>query len=123
MVGIRMPAPMVLRACFVHAGGLERGDPVWLSGVRVGSVARIDLDADQRACARLNLRRGLRLDRDTSAAIFTLNVLGDKYVSLEAGGDSVLLASGEDIHYTQSALPLERIMIRMIEKELGTSLD
>jgi phospholipid/cholesterol/gamma-HCH transport system substrate-binding protein len=116
-----LPAPFMLRACFVHAGGLTAGDPVLLSGVEVGSVAEVDLDADQRACARLHLRRDLQLDRDTSAAIFTVNVLGDKYIALEPGGDSELLVSGEEIHYTQSALPLERIMIRLLERQLGTT--
>ena len=120
-VGTRLER-MVLMACFVHAGGLHAGDPVWLSGVEVGSVAELDLDAEQRACARLHLRPNLRLDRDTSAAIFTLNVLGDKYIALEPGGDSELLLSGEEIHYTQSALPLERIMIRLLERELGTAM-
>jgi phospholipid/cholesterol/gamma-HCH transport system substrate-binding protein len=116
-----LPAPFMLRACFVHAGGLHAGDPVLLSGVEVGTVAEVDLDAEQRACARLHLRANLRLDRDTSAAIFTVNVLGDKYIALEPGGDNELLVSGEEIHYTQSALPLERIMIRLLERQLGTT--
>lgn len=123
VVGMRMPAPMLLRACFVHAGGLHAGDPVLLSGVEVGTVSAIDLDADQRACAQLRLRNNLRLDRDTSAAIFTVNVLGDKYIALETGGDNDLLVSGEEIHYTQSALPLERIMIRLLERQLGTTFE
>jgi phospholipid/cholesterol/gamma-HCH transport system substrate-binding protein len=123
VVGMRLPGPMLLRACFGHAGGLRGGDPVLLSGVEVGSVASVDLDAEQRACALLHLRRDLRLDRDTSAAIFTVNVMGDKYIALEPGGDEELLASGEEIHYTQSALSLERIMIRLLERQLGTSFD
>ncbi len=123
VVGMRLHDPMLLRACFVHAGGLRAGDPVLLSGVEVGSVADVDLDADQRACALLHLRHDLRLDRDTSAAIFTVNVMGDKYIALEPGGDSELLASGEEIHYTQSALPLERIMIRLLERQLGTAFE
>ncbi len=123
VVALRLPAPMVLRACFVHAGGLRAGDPVLLSGVEVGKVHDIDLDADQRACAQLHLRDNLRLDRDTSAAIFTVNVLGDKYIALETGGDNTLLVSGEEIHYTQSALPLERIMIRLLERQLGTTFE
>ena len=123
VVGMRLPDAMVLRACFAHAGGLRGGDPVLLSGVEVGTVASVDLDRDQRACALLRLRHDLSLDRDTSAAIFTVNVLGDKYIALEPGGDSELLASGEEIHYTQSALPLERIMIRLLERQLGTTFE
>jgi len=123
VVGVLRPAPLVLHACFVHAGGLEDGDPVMLNGVRVGSVADVELDAELRACARLRLRPSLRLDRDTSAAIFTLDVLGGKYVSLEPGGDSTLLVSGDEIHYTQSALPLERILIRVLEHQMGTCFD
>lgn len=123
VVQVTQPAAFVLRACFNHAGGLRSGDPVLLSGVHVGKVRSVDLDRHQRACAALSLRPDLGLDRDTAASILTLNVLGEKYVSLEPGGDTEMLASGSEIQYTQSALQLERIVIRMIERHLGTALE
>ena len=112
-----------LTACFSHVGGLEGGNDVTLNGVRVGRVVEIVLDEDQRPCAVLEVASDLRLDLDTSAAIFTKNVLGEKYVAVDPGASDELLASGGEIHYTQSALPIERIMIRLLEHQLGSSFE
>jgi len=117
------PEPLRLTACFSHVGGLEAGDEVTLNGVVVGQVKRLELDADQRPCAELLLSGGLELDDDTSAAIFTKNVLGEKYVAIDPGGGERRLVSGDQIHYTQSALPIERIMIRLLEHQLGATIE
>ena len=45
--------------------------------------------------------------RDTIAAIFTSGLLGEQFVGLEAGGDSVMLKDEERIKKTQSAVQLE----------------
>ena len=112
-----------LTACFSYVGGLEPGDDVTLNGVYVGEVDALTLDADQRPCAQLSLRADLQIDQDTSAAIFTKNMLGEKYVALDPGGSEELLTTGSEIHYTQSALPLERILIRLIESQLESGTD
>jgi len=116
-------APAIrLRACFSHVGGLRPGDEVTLNGVQVGRVSALSLDPEQRPCAELALQSGLELDLDTSASIFTKNVLGEKYVAIDPGGSDALLEPGDEIHYTQSALPLERLMIRMLENQLDATL-
>jgi len=112
-----------LNACFSHVGGLEAGDEVTLNGVRVGRVSGLVLDRDQRPCASLDFSVPLELDTDTSAAIFTKNVLGQKYIAIDPGGADTLLESGDEIHFTQSALPIERIMIRLLERQIGSSFE
>jgi phospholipid/cholesterol/gamma-HCH transport system substrate-binding protein len=112
-----------VRACFSHVGGLEPGSSVLVSGIRVGHVEAVYLDRQHRACTRLLLRDDVGLDLDTTAAIFTLNVLGEKYVSLEPGGSDELLASGDDLVHTQSALPVERLLIRALQQQMGANLD
>lgn len=112
-----------LIACFSHVGGLEAGDDVTLNGVRVGRVSSLRLDADQRPCTELSLEADLVLDYDTSAAIFTKNVLGEKYIALDPGGADEQLLSGDEIHFTQSALPIERIMIQLLERQIGSSFE
>jgi len=123
VVATHVQPPMVLTACFSHVGGLESGDDVTLNGVRVGRVGRVMLDEQQEPCAELQFSSRLALDTDTSAAIFTKNVLGEKYIAIDPGGADTLLESGGQIHFTQSALPLERIMIRLLEKQIGSSFE
>jgi phospholipid/cholesterol/gamma-HCH transport system substrate-binding protein len=112
-----------VRACFSHVGGLEPGSSVLVSGIRVGHVESVYLDPQHRACTRLLLRNDIGLDLETAAAIFTLNVLGEKYVSLEPGGSDVLLESGDELIHTQSALPVERLLIRALQQQMGSSIE
>ncbi len=109
-----VPGGLALVACFNDAGGLERGNPVMIGGIAVGRVSSIELDANFRACARLRVDAALPLAADTSAAIHTLNVLGDKYVALEPGGAAERLRSGDEIPFTQDALVVERLVGRLL---------
>jgi phospholipid/cholesterol/gamma-HCH transport system substrate-binding protein len=48
--------------------------------------------------------------RDTSAKILTSGLLGDQYIGLQAGGDTVNLKSGDTLKLTQSAIVLENLI-------------
>jgi phospholipid/cholesterol/gamma-HCH transport system substrate-binding protein len=106
---------LVLYASFDEASGLKRLAPVDIAGVKVGRVTAIDLDDDYRARVRMNLQEGLELPIDTSASIVTAGVLGDRYVSLQLGGEEALLESGEEISFTESAVILERLIGKVLD--------
>ena len=109
------PGGLSLFASFDEIGGLGPRAPVVIGGVRVGEVKAIELDADFRARVELELDAALELPEDSSAAIYTQGVLGDQYVSLEPGGSDVMLTSGQEITYTQSATILERLIGRVVQ--------
>ncbi|MBY0340505.1 MAG: outer membrane lipid asymmetry maintenance protein MlaD, partial [Rhodocyclaceae bacterium] len=48
--------------------------------------------------------------RDTFATINTSGLLGEQYVGFEAGGDDVMLKSGDVIKKTQDAMVLEKLI-------------
>jgi phospholipid/cholesterol/gamma-HCH transport system substrate-binding protein len=114
--GIAYSGPTGLRisADFDEIGGLKPRAPVVISGVKVGAVESIDLADDYRARVTLNLDPSLRLPIDTTASIVTSGVLGDRYVSLQPGGDDVLLKSGDQIEFVESAVILERMIGKLI---------
>jgi len=101
-------------AIFDQTGGLKPRAPVEIAGVKVGQVVDISLSDDFRARVGLSLRDGLQLPVDTSASIVTAGVLGDRYVSLQLGGDDRMLQSGEEITFTESAVILERLIGKMV---------
>lgn len=103
-----------LYAIFDQIGGLKVRAPVEIAGVKVGQVADISLDEDFRARVAMDLRDGLELPVDTSASIVTAGVLGDRYVSLQLGGDDRILEPGEEISFTESAVILERLIGKMV---------
>ncbi len=109
------PGGLVLYATFDEIGGLKVRAPVSVSGVRVGQVESIELNADLRARVTLDLDPGLELPIDTSAAIRTSGLLGDQFIALEPGAEDVLLQSGEPIGRTDNALSLERLIGKFVD--------
>ncbi len=108
------PGGMQLYADFDEIGGLTTRAPVVISGVKVGQVAKIDLSDDYRARVTLDLDSSLELPVDTSASIVTSGVLGDRYVSLQLGGEEDILKSGDEIDFAESAVILERLIGQFI---------
>ncbi len=114
------PGGLRLIASFDQIGGLRTRAPVVIAGVKVGRVTSIQLDPDLRARVTLDLDASLDLDVETSAAIRTSGLLGDQFVSLEPGGEDLMLQSGDEIAITESALSLEGLIGRFIHNaDLG----
>lgn len=104
------PGGFKVVATFDEIGGLTSRAPVVISGVKVGQVTSISLDEDLRAEVVLDVRPGLELSIDTSASIRTSGLLGNQFIALEPGGEIDLLAEGESVDFTESALNLEKLI-------------
>lgn len=111
-----------LEANFANIGSLKPRARVTMAGVTVGRVSAIDLDTDwYDARVILELDAGLegQLSRDTTAAILTAGLLGEQYIGLSVGGDPEMLADGDVIRDTQSALVLEELIQQFVSNMVG----
>ena len=106
---------ITLTAKFDRIDGLSQGADVRIGGVKVGSVVEQRIDpATFLAVLRLQVSDTLKLPKDTSAEITSESLLGGKYVALVPGGDDAVLANGDAITITQSAVSLESLLGRFI---------
>ena len=104
-----------LEARFDNIGGLKQRAPVKAAGVVVGRVESIKLDAKSyEAVVTLRVDRGYEFTKDTIAAINTSGLLGEVYISLDAGGDTTMLKDGERIAKTQSAVVMEKLISQFL---------
>jgi phospholipid/cholesterol/gamma-HCH transport system substrate-binding protein len=111
-----------LTASFDNIGGLKPRGPVRAAGVTVGRVKSIQLDPKTfQGVVTLDIDKGYRFPRDTSAKILTNGLLGDQYVGLEPGGDDKNLAAGEAIVQTQSAVVLENLIAQFLSGRAGSA--
>jgi phospholipid/cholesterol/gamma-HCH transport system substrate-binding protein len=101
-----------VNARFTNIGGLKAGSQVFIAGVPVGRVEKIDLDPQYAAIVHLHLKQSVHLPTDTIASIKTSGLIGDKYVALAPGADSNNLSPGSLITDTESAMDLESIISR-----------
>lgn len=99
-------------AYFENLGGLTERAKVSMSGVTIGRVTKVYLDAeDYVAVVEMEISKSMStLTTDTSAAILTAGLLGEKYIGLTVGADDEYLAEGDVIEDTQSALVLEELI-------------
>lgn len=98
-------------ADFDNIGGLRARAPVKSAGVVVGRVESIAFD-NQTLRARVTLRLDKRYEfpKDSSVSILTAGLLGEQYLGIDGGADEQILADGDRIRLTQSAIVLEKVI-------------
>jgi phospholipid/cholesterol/gamma-HCH transport system substrate-binding protein len=74
-----------LTVVFSNVAGLDQGDPVMVSGVKVGRVEGVRLQRGGKVEVVLNVTRDQRPRIDASAAIAALDFLGSKYIRYSPG--------------------------------------
>lgn len=100
-----------LSANFDNIGGLKPRAPVKSAGVVVGRVTDIRFDNDKFvARVMMNIDKVYKFPKDSTASVLTSGLLGEQYIGLEGGGDTVNLSNGENIRHTQSAVVLEKLI-------------
>lgn len=104
-----------ITADFHNIGGLKPRAAVKSAGVVIGRVERIDFD-DQRfqAVVTMRLNEDIQFPTDSSASILTSGLLGEQYIGLDPGSEDKLLADGDKITYTQSAVVLENLISQFL---------
>ncbi len=111
-----------LRANFDNIGGLKVRSPVKMSGVLVGRVSEIIFDDETYEAVTVMTidPKYVKIPEDTTANIYTAGLLGEQYISLDAGGAEDYLEEGGQIEITQSAVVLEQVIGQiMYDKAAG----
>lgn len=115
------PQGYVLTAEFQNIGGLKVRAPVTVGGVQVGRVISIGFNnTNYEAVVKMAIDPKYdKFPVDTSAAIYTAGLLGEKYVALVPGGAPTFLKNGDRIKLTQSALILEQVIGQYLFNRAG----
>lgn len=105
----------VVQAAFENIGSLKPRAPVKSAGVVVGRVGSIRFDSETyEAIVSLKIDNRFNFPADTFANIYTAGLLGEQYIGLEAGGDDIVLKSGDKIVHTQDAVVLEKMISQFL---------
>ncbi|MEI8295384.1 MAG: outer membrane lipid asymmetry maintenance protein MlaD [Alphaproteobacteria bacterium] len=104
-----------LHASFNRIDGLNVGGDVKLSGVKVGTITKIDIDPQNyQAMATFSVRSDLLIPNDSSAEITSESLLGGKYLALVPGGSEAYLQDGQSVENTQSSLSFEGLISKFL---------
>ena len=110
-----------VQAHFDNLGGLKVRAPVKSSGVVVGRVAGIGFDNERfQAVVTLDLESKYEFPTDSSISILTSGLLGEQYIGVTPGGEDKMLAQGNTVQYTQSAVVLEELISKFLYSSAGS---
>ena len=87
-----------------------------MAGVTIGQVTGIEFDKNRyTGKVEIAINGDVNtLPSDSTASILTAGLLGEKYVGISVGGEDTMLAEGDEIYDTQSALVLEELIGRFL---------
>ncbi len=109
-----------LQASFGQLGGLKTGAGVYVSGIRIGKVITRSLGDNYRPLVTFSVRDSIPLPDDSSASIQTDGLFGSQFITLEPGGNETFLGDGDMVTFTESAIPLSRLLDLIIERGVRT---
>lgn len=82
---------------FESVAGLKQGDPVLVSGVKKGRVARVALERVKSVRVTLELSKDVQPHIDASAAVAAMDLFGAKFIDYNPGAREEMLAGGRVI--------------------------
>jgi phospholipid/cholesterol/gamma-HCH transport system substrate-binding protein len=102
-------------ALFDNIGGLKKQAAVKSAGVVVGRVKDINFDGNSyQARVVMAIETQHQFPKDSSLKILTSGLLGEQYIGIEAGAEEKVLAEGDKIQDTQSAVVLENLISKFL---------
>ncbi len=111
-------------ARFDNIGGLKPKAAVRSAGVVVGRVESISFDDKSfQAQVRMAIETRYAFPKDSSLKILTTGLLGEQYLGVEAGVETVNLVAGDTISNTQSAVVLENLISQFLYSKAADGAD
>lgn len=100
-----------INARFSNVAGLIEGNEIRISGVKVGKVLDIKLNKKiYRVNVKMGIQEDIKLSKDSSVAIKTSGLIGDKYLSITPGGSPKNLQPSDVIVDTRSPLMIREMI-------------
>jgi len=122
LLSLNFQSTYKVTAKFDNVGGLKAKAAVRSAGVVVGRVEKIVFDDKSfQAQVYLAMESRYRFPKDSSLKILTSGLLGEQYLGIEAGAEEAVLAAGDMITTTQSAVVLESLISQFLYSKAAGS--
>lgn len=99
---------------FEKSGGIKAGSVVEIAGVQIGKVKSVMLNNNYQARVEMLLNNGVKIQEDSIVSVKTKGLIGEKYIQITPGGSEKLIANGEKLRETESAVDLEELIAKYV---------
>jgi phospholipid/cholesterol/gamma-HCH transport system substrate-binding protein len=108
---------ITVRAIFTDVNGLQAGNNVWLSGVKVGTIKKISLISDAQVEVAMNVEEKYQqyIHKDSKAKIGSDGLIGNKIIVIYGGTPQAPVAQTGDILGVEKALSMDDMMSTLQE--------
>jgi phospholipid/cholesterol/gamma-HCH transport system substrate-binding protein len=108
----------MIYATFKNVEGLQKGDNVWLSGVKIGTVKSVEIIKEGKVIVNLSLRHKQEefIKKDATASIGSDGFIGNKIVVIRPGNASQVIHDEDTIN---SLSPADTQEIINLAKQVG----
>lgn len=115
LLSLNFQKTYTVSAMFDNIGGLKKQAAVKSAGVVVGRVKEIKFDGKSyQARVVMAIETQHQFPKDSSLKILTSGLLGEQYIGIEAGAEEKVLAEGDKVQDTQSAVVLENLISKFL---------
>ncbi len=111
-----------VKAKFERADGLNVGGSIKIGGIAVGKIIQLNLEpTTYQAVATFKIKNGINIPIDSTAAIVSSGLLGEKYVSILPGAESDYIQNKGSLQFTQSSVNLEGLLGKFMFNSASSS--
>ena len=115
LLSLNFQPTYTVSAMFDNIGGLKKQAAVKSAGVVVGRVKEVKFDGKSyQARVVMAIETQHQFPKDSSLKILTSGLLGEQYIGIEAGAEEKVLAEGDKVQDTQSAVVLENLISKFL---------
>ncbi len=110
----------MVSAIFKNVEGLKEGDNVWLSGVKIGTIKKVQIISEGKVIVTLSLKdkQNEFIKKDATAFIGSDGLIGNKIVVIRPGVAKKIIENGDTLN---SNSPTDTQELFNLAKEVGTN--
>jgi len=103
---------ILVKAVFDNVNGLQAGNNIWFSGVKVGTVKKLELTNNAKVVVDMTIDKRSKdfIHEDAKAKISSDGLIGNKIVVLYGGTPAASSIKANDILQVETALSTEEMM-------------
>jgi phospholipid/cholesterol/gamma-HCH transport system substrate-binding protein len=104
-----------VNAVFNDVGGLQEGNNVWFSGVKVGVVKKVSFYGSFQVLVTMNIEKNAasHIHKDAKAKIGSDGLIGNKIVIIYGGGITTAPVAKDDFLKVEKALSTEDMLVTL----------
>jgi len=101
-----------LQAIFSDVSGLKKGNSIWFSGVKVGTISNIRFSGTSRVVVQMNVEQSVSqyIHKDATVKLSSDGLIGNKLIEINGGNPKLPTAEDGDILQVANTVSTDEMM-------------